>query len=166
MSGSTVDDVGVVVEADVLSSSSLRMFLRIRNPTTTAAMAITMASVEPIGEAPLPERLGGRLGCSLLICAPPRSPPASHHSPLLQSSHDGAAHDDVEAAALSADELKRRRVAITCNLEIVFLQRAGKRARLRSTMLSMVNTTIELMMLVALAEVKIRRSAASLRWRG
>ena len=77
--------------------SSLRMFLRIKNPTTTAAIAITIARVDPIGEAPLPERLG-RLGCSLLMCAPQLSR-ASHHWPRLQSSHDGASLDDVAADA-------------------------------------------------------------------
>ena len=48
---------------------SLRMFLRIKNPTTTAAMAMTIASVEPIGDALLPD-FRGRLGCSLLMCLP------------------------------------------------------------------------------------------------
>ena len=31
---------------------------------------ITIANVEPIGDAPLPERFGGRLGCSLVMHAP------------------------------------------------------------------------------------------------
>ncbi len=69
VNGSTVV-VGARVGVAESPSSSLRMFLRIKNPITTAAMAMTIASVEPIGEEPLPERFGGRLGCSLLMCAP------------------------------------------------------------------------------------------------
>jgi hypothetical protein len=67
--GSIVVAAGVVVE-ELPSPSSLRMFLRIKNPTTTAAIAMTIANVDPIGDAPLPERFGGRLGCSLLMHAP------------------------------------------------------------------------------------------------
>ena len=99
-SGVVVSGSTVVVEATVglvaSSSSSLRMFFRIKNPTTTAAIAMTMASVEPIGEAPLPDRLGGgsavRYSCVLLSRA-------SHHWPRPQSSHDDASRDDVEAGA-------------------------------------------------------------------
>ena len=69
VNGSSVVLVGVVGAVEL--SSSLRMFLRIKNPTTTAAMAMTIANVEPIGEEPLPDRFGGRLlGCSLLMFAP------------------------------------------------------------------------------------------------
>jgi hypothetical protein len=70
-----VNDGSIVVATGVVGDplpplSSLRMFLRIKNPTTTAAIAITIANVDPIGDAPLPERFGGRLGCSLVMHAP------------------------------------------------------------------------------------------------
>src|SRR3954469_2632396 len=72
--GSIVVATGVVGVPVASSLPSLRMFLRIRNPTTTAATAMTIANVEPIGDAPLPERFGGRLGGLLRLQAPPDGP--------------------------------------------------------------------------------------------
>src|SRR3954454_6735161 len=90
-------------------SSSLRMFFRIKKPTTTAAIAMTIANVEPIGDAPLPERFGGRLGCSLLMHAP-SDVRASHHWPRPQSSHDHVARDADADAAPSTGGTRERQV--------------------------------------------------------
>src|SRR4051794_3496138 len=106
--GSIVVATGVVEEAVPPPLSSLRMFFRIRKPTTTAAIAMTIANVEPIGDAPLPERFGGRLGCSLLMHAP-SDVRASHHWPRPQSSHDDVARDDDADGAPSTGRTPKLR---------------------------------------------------------
>src|SRR3954451_21163036 len=107
--GSIVVATAVVVALVASLLSSLRMFLRIKKPTTTAAIAITIANVEPIGDAPLPERFGGRLGCSLLMHAP-SDVRASHHWPRPQSSHDDVARDDDADGARSTGRTRELQV--------------------------------------------------------
>ena len=126
VSGSIVVVAGRV-EAVAPSSSSLRMFLRIKKPTTTAAIARTMARVEPIGEEPLPERFGGRLGCSLVMCAP-------SSSPRLVTTGRAFNHLTAAAFAMTSQpthceriEIQRRRmIDHPIHFEIVLLHGAGE----------------------------------------
>src|SRR5262249_54211870 len=91
---STADD-GLVFAASELSSLSLLMLRRIKNPTTTATTAMTIEIVEPIGAPPPLDFAGGRRdGWSLVMRVSPvarrRPEPGPRGGPDVADHADGA----------------------------------------------------------------------------